>query len=62
MIKMRIEHGRQFMIKQKGSKKGKDLKLSDNYRCSVLSINFPLTYHQDLTDEHSKHIGDPHIG
>ena len=58
MIKMRIDHGMQYM-RQKETKKVK--KLSNNCSCSDLWINFPLIYHQGSTDEHSKHVSDPHI-
>ena len=58
MIKMRIDHGMQYM-RQKETKKVK--KPSSNCRCSDLCINFPLTYYQASTDEHGKHVGDPHI-
>ena len=58
MIKMRIDHGMQYM-RQRETKKVK--KLSNNCRCSDLCIKFPLTYHLASADEHGKHISDTHI-
>ena len=58
MIKIGIDHGKQYMT-QKETKEIK--KLSNNCRCSDLCINFPLTHHQASKDENRKHVSDPHI-